>query len=115
VIFGEQVVKTDQPVALGGEGSASNPFQLFLASIAACSGYYALEFCLSRGISTEGMRLTMEKDFDPKAKRLSRVALALTLPSGFPDKYKTAIRRAVEACTVKKCIQAPPEFELTVE
>ena len=36
------LIKTDQPVADGGEGSAPAPFDLFLASLATCAGYYAL-------------------------------------------------------------------------
>jgi uncharacterized OsmC-like protein len=115
VLFGEQAIKTDQPLKDGGEGSAPNPSQLFLASVAGCAGYFALEFCRGRDILTEGMRLTLDREYDPKLRRYVRLSLALTLPPGFPEKYKNAIRRAVEACPVKKSIETPPEFELTVE
>ncbi len=115
VILGDLVVKTDQPLKDGGEGSAPNPSQLFLASVAGCAGYFVQEFCRSRDISTEGLRLTMDREYDSKLRRYVRLSLTLTLPSGFPDKYKKAIRRAVEACPVKKSIETPPEFELTVE
>ena len=33
------VVKTDQPLKQGGEGTAPAPFDLFLVSIAACAGF----------------------------------------------------------------------------
>ena len=42
------VVKTDQPVHQGGEGTASSPFDLFLISIATCAGFYAVAFCKER-------------------------------------------------------------------
>ena len=42
------IVKTDQAVKNGGDGSAPEPFQLFLASIATCAGVYALDFCNAR-------------------------------------------------------------------
>jgi hypothetical protein len=38
--FGSYTVKTDQPPAGGGDGSAPTPFGVFLASIGACAGIY---------------------------------------------------------------------------
>ena len=42
------VIRTDQPVHQGGEGTAPAPFDLFLASIATCAGIYVLSFCQNR-------------------------------------------------------------------
>ena len=39
--IGDVLINTDQSVMAGGEGSAPEPFQLFLASIATCAGIYA--------------------------------------------------------------------------
>src|SRR5690606_10578510 len=54
---GEHTVLTDQPRARGGEDEAPSPYRLFLASIGACVGYYALVFCQSRDISCEGLEV----------------------------------------------------------
>lgn len=107
---GEFVVRTDQSVARGGEGSAPEPLQLFLASIAACAGLYAQEFCRARRIGTEGMRLSLSATYDPEARRYARITIRLALPPGFPEGQREAIVRAVDACAVKKHIQSPPEF-----
>jgi len=48
--FGDLTLKTDQPPAGGGEGSAPSPFDTFLASIGTCAGIYVLGFCRQRGI-----------------------------------------------------------------
>jgi putative redox protein len=106
-------VRTDQPAPLG-ENSASSPFDLFLASIATCMGFYALRFCQERGIATEGLGLSLETVRDEEKKRLSTIRVALALPRGFPEKYKAAIGRAVDQCAVKKHIVEPPAFTLTV-
>jgi putative redox protein len=106
-------VRTDQPSPLGG-GSAPSPFELFLASIATCMGFYALRFCQERNIATEGLGLSLETVRDEAKKRLSTIKVALTLPPGFPEKYAEAIRRAVDQCAVKKHMVEPPAFELTV-
>jgi len=42
--IGEFMINTDQATANGGDESAPEPFQLFLASIATCAGIYALSF-----------------------------------------------------------------------
>jgi putative redox protein len=109
--FGDWVVKTDQGSAHGGEGSAPEPFQLFLASLASCAGVYVLAFCQARGISTEGIELTQEHAFDPESGRLSRVKIRIAVPESFPKKYVTALERVAAKCTVKRVIQEPPEFQ----
>jgi len=106
-------VRTDQPPPLGG-GTAVSPFDLFLASIATCMGFYALRFCQERGIATEGLGLSLETVSDEAKKRIATIRVALTLPPGFPERYGDAIRRAVDQCAVKKQMFEPPAFELTV-
>ena len=106
-------VRTDQPRP-HGEDSAPAPFDLFLASIATCMGFYALRFCQERGIATEGLGLSLETVRDEAKKRLASIKVALTLPPGFPEKYTGAIQRAVDQCAVKKHMVEPPTFELTV-
>ena len=106
-------VRTDQAAPLG-EDSAPTPFDLFLASIATCMGFYALHFCRERKIATEGLGLSLETVRDVEKKRLATIKVALALPPGFPEKYRDAIRRAVDQCAVKKHMVEPPAFELTV-
>lgn len=107
-------VRTDQPAESGGEGSAPAPFDLFLASLATCAGIYALGFCQARGLSTDGLSLVQDYDVDPDTKLPTRIRLRLTLPPGFPEKYRPAIQKAVEGCKVKKTIAAAPTFEVAL-
>lgn len=109
------VIKTDQSLKNGGQGSEPPPFYLFLSSITACAGIYALNFCDSREIQSTGMSLTMNCEFDPEQKRYTKMALELKLPPGFPEKYKDSIIRAMELCGVKKHIMNPPEFEVSAK
>ena len=80
-------VRTDQPHPYGGD-SAAAPFDLFIASIATCMGFYALRFCQERGIATEGLGLSVETVRDEARRSGSRRSRsALAVPSGFPEKY----------------------------
>lgn len=108
------VIHTDQSVYAGGEGSAPAPFDLFLASIGTCAGVYALGFCQSKGIPTEGLALTMGIEKDPTTHHMTQVSLQLTLPKDFPMKYEAAIMRAMDLCAVKKHMLSPPNFDIQV-
>lgn len=109
-------IATDQPVSQGGGGTAPAPFDLFLASIGTCAGFYALRFCQERGIPTEGLGLTLAPEADPATHRIRTLRLELQLPTGFPEKYRAAVLRAMDQCAVKRYIFDPPHFELlTVE
>lgn len=105
-------IRTDQPVAAGGEDSAPSPFELFLGSIATCAGIYALGFCQNKNIATEGMNISMEVERNNATGLIGKIQLNLQLPEGFPEKYKNAIINSMELCTVKKHLHNPPEFEI---
>lgn len=111
--FGPFVVGTDQPVPYGGENTAPSPFELFLASLATCAGFYVLGFCKKRGISTDGIRLIQRLEQNPDTKMASKVLLDIQLPAGFPQQYASAVIRAAESCLVKKHLENPPAFEIT--
>jgi putative redox protein len=111
--FGSYTVSTDQPSSLGGGGSAPTPFELFLASLATCAGFYVQGFCKKRGISPEGIRLIQKTEHDPETKMATVVSLDIQLPAGFPEQYVSAVIRAAETCLVKKHLEKPPVFEIT--
>ena len=107
-------IQTDQSVKGGGEARAPEPFDLFLSSMAACAGIYALNFCTSRDLSTEGLALSLDWDRDPANPLNASVRYQLRLPAGFPDKYRSSILKSIDLCAVKKHIQNPPSFEILV-
>ncbi len=108
------VIKTDQPVYFGGEGSAPAPFDLFLGSIAACVGYYVLAFCQNREIPYEKTSVVMKTKKNPETKRIDEILFEIGLPPEFPEKYKNAVIKTVDTCSVKAHIVKPPAFAITV-
>ena len=111
-LFKGFTVRTDQPVDQGGGGTAPSPFDLFLASLGACAGFYALRFCQQRGIDTAGLALRLVTASDAARKRTASVSIEIDLPPGFPEKYSAAIVRAVDQCSVKRHVLEPPAFEV---
>ncbi|MBP7126633.1 OsmC family protein [Myxococcota bacterium] len=108
-----RVIPTDQPVSAGGQGSAPEPYTLFLASIGTCAGVYVLSFLKNHGLPADGVRLVQKMIYDQANHRMARIDLRIVVPAGFPEKYRKALVRSAELCAVKRAIANPPEF--TVE
>lgn len=107
------VIHTDQPVEAGGRGAAPSPFDLFLASIGTCGGLYALRFCQERDIATEGLAVRLEVGAVDRG-RITELRLEVQLPDDFPEKYRDAIVRAVDHCSVKRHLVEPPKIVVAV-
>lgn len=107
--LGTHVVHTDQPLDNGGEDSAPSPFNLFLASIGTCAGIFVQGFCAKREIDPSRIRIVEHPHYDEQGT-LKDVTLDLQLPADFPERYREAVLRVVEQCSVKKAIAAQPTF-----
>ncbi len=105
-------IETDQSVRGGGDGSAPAPFELFLASLGTCAGIFVLEFLRKRGLSTEGAGLRLSTEFDPVAHAIAKIHMEIKLPPDFPEKYRDAVIRAADLCTVKRHLHNPPAFDV---
>lgn len=113
--LGQHLIRTDQARTHGGEGTAPEPFELFLASLATCAGIYVLGFCQAREIPTEGVKLLQHHRFDDATHRLEQVQLEIVLPPTFPEKYRASIAKAAEGCKVKRTLFSPPEVAVVVK
>lgn len=107
-------VQTDQSRAGGGDESAPEPFTLFLASLASCAGIYALVFCESRSIDTSQMKLFMDTEYDPQKQMIGKVILKLAVTDDFPEKYDSAVIRAMNSCAVKRHLHPDLAVETAV-
>lgn len=112
--FGKHQVISDQSVSAGGDESYPEPFDYFLASMPLCAAFYIRKFCEARDISTDGISLTQDHSTIGEDKYHKRFAIQVSLPEGFPAKYKKPLLAAANTCTVKKVIQAMPEFDIQI-
>ncbi len=107
-------IPTDQPENSGGEGSAPEPFTLFLASIGTCAGFYAKSFCDKRELSAEGIKITQSMNFDAEKRLVNEIEIQIELPESFPAKYHKALLKAIDSCTVKKHLADPPKIKTII-
>lgn len=105
------VLHTDQPKDNGGDDAAPSPYELFLASLGTCAGIFVQGFCAKRGISTEGIRLVERVSHGPDGA-LAGVDIEVQLPPEFPEKYRDAVIRVAQECSVKRAIAAQPAISV---
>ncbi|WP_036303973.1 OsmC domain/YcaO domain-containing protein [Methylotenera sp. L2L1] len=108
--FDDFTVIADQPIRYKGDGSAPGPFDYFLASSALCAAYFVKLYCNTRNIPTENIRLSHNNIVDPENRYQQIFKIQVELPPDISDKDRQGILRSIERCTVKKVVQAGPEF-----
>jgi len=108
--FDDFTVISDQPIRYKGDGSAPGPFDYFLASSALCAAYFVKLYCDTRNISTENIRLSQNNIVDPENRYQQIFKIQVELPSDIAEVDRRGILRSIDRCTVKKVVQAGPEF-----
>ena len=115
---GGQKVETrfkGETIAVGSDienESGLEPLDLFFVSLALCAGRYVMEFCRPRQIPHESARVVLRTEWCERKKMHTKVMIDITLPKEFPLKYRNAVMRSVDLCSVKKHIVMPPTFEV---
>lgn len=108
--FDDFSVIADQPIRYKGDGSAPGPFDYFLASSALCAAYFVKVYCAARDIPTDNIRLSQNNIVDPENRYKQIFKIQVELPADISDKDRQGILRSIDRCTVKKVIQAGPDF-----
>ena len=108
--FDDFTMISDQPIRYKGDGSAPGPFDYFLASSALCAAYFVKLYCDTRNISTEHIRLSQNNIVDPENRYQQIFKIQVELPTELSEADRRGILRSIERCTVKKVVQAGPEF-----
>jgi len=108
--FDDFTVIADQPIRYKGDGSAPGPFDYFLASSALCAAYFVKLYCSTRNIPTDNIRLSHNNVVDPENRYKQIFKIQVELPADISDKDRQGILRSIDRCTVKKVVQAGPDF-----
>lgn len=113
-IRGHTVV-VDQPEDIGGEDEGPTPTELFVASLAACVGFYARRYLARHRLDATGLRVEVAWDMATKPSRVGEVTLRVVVPAGVPDERRAGLLAQASHCTVHNTLHQPPPIviELT--
>lgn len=107
-------VTVDQPQRGGGEDSAPMPLELLPASLGTCVALYVQQFLVTRGLDPAGMTVEVVTVGAANPNRIARFGVEVKIPGGVPEKYREAVRRAAEGCTVHHTLSHGPEIAVSV-
>jgi ribosomal protein S12 methylthiotransferase accessory factor len=110
VQVGRHLIVTDQPAREGGGDTGPAPYDLFLASIATCAGFYVKSYCENKGIDSSDIEVTLRTQRDPETKQTAGFVTTIYVPPELPQKLHAVLRKVAEQCAVKKTIMCNPEF-----
>ena len=72
-------IRTDQPIKDGGGNTAPAPFELFLASIGTCAGFYVKSFCDQTEIPSKDIKIIQSVEFDNETKLPANIIFELKI------------------------------------
>jgi putative redox protein len=106
----------DQPRRDGGGDAGPTPTELFVASLAACVGFYAERFLVRHGLPVKGLAVScgfrMSED---RPARVEGIDLRVRLPYAFPAVRRAALLAVVEHCTVHNSIRQAPRVAIGLD
>ena len=107
-------VKVDQPVQAGGGDTAPSPLELLPASLGTCVAYFVQRFLDARGLSPEGLTVTVTASGASNPHRIGEFDVQVGIPGGVPEKYRDAVLRAAETCTVHNTLEHAPAVRIAI-
>jgi putative redox protein len=111
VIFdgeGSYAVRYEGRTIAPGPGPLPAPPVLFLGSVAACAGVFAVSYLKARNLAFDGLRVTGEAGHAEEPRRLSDLRIVVILPAPIDERHMAPLQRAVDLCTLKNSLMHPP-------
>lgn len=97
------------------DGSAPNPFEGALATIAGCSGVYAHKACVAAGVSSAGIGISLKPSAAPGGTEIRKIAIKTTFPDGFPAELVPQVLSSIGDCPVKAMIQHGNTIDFSID
>lgn len=108
-------VIVDQPVHVGGADSAPMPIEMMGVSLGTCIALYVHQFCLLRGIPTEGMRVEVDQVSARNPSRVSEFVVRVILPQSLPPAYSEMLERVVHSCPAHNTLERGSSLRVLIE
>jgi uncharacterized OsmC-like protein len=107
-------VSVDQPPQAGGADTAPMPLELLPTSLGTCVALFVQQFLVTRGLDATGLTVVVTAAGATNPHRLGRFDVEVRIPGGVPEKYREAVVRAAETCTVHHTLTHAPEIRVEV-
>jgi len=112
VIDGAHRLVTDEPEAVGGDGSAPSPHELFPAALASCISTTLVMYARTKHWDLE--RVTVDVDYDHRVTP-RRFSIAIAVEGNLTTQQLERLEKVAAACPVRRAVESGIVFEETLE
>ena len=107
-------VAVDQPPQAGGQDTAPMPLELVPTALGTCVALFVQQFLATRGLDATGMEVQVFTAPAANPHRIGMFEVTVSVPKGIPEKYRDAVRRAAETCTVHHTLSHKPDISVEI-
>ncbi|MFW6205800.1 MAG: OsmC family protein [Gemmatimonadota bacterium] len=104
----------DQPAGVG-EDTGPMPLELLGASIGSCVALYVQQFCETRGLPYEGMRVEVEQMGARNPSRVGAFDVRVVLQEEIPEEYTALLERVARSCPAHNTLVTGSEVAVRIE
>jgi len=108
-------IVVDQPERGGGADQGPAPIELLGASLGTCVALYVQQFCASRGLPHEGMRIEIQQFGAQNPNRIGQFNVKVVLPQGLPAEYAELLERVARSCPAHGTLAHGASVEMQFE
>jgi putative redox protein len=108
-------IVVDQPVRGGGENAGPTPIELLGASLGTCIALYVQQFCQSRGLPHDGMRVEVEQHGAHNPGRIGEFVVRVVLPEPLPTQYAGLLERVARSCPAHHTLELGAKVTVQVQ
>lgn len=108
-------VFTDQSARAGGDDSAPSPTELLSAALASCIALYVHQFCASRGLPHDGMRIEVLPHHLANPSRIGAFDVTVRLPEALPTHAMEMLERVVRSCPAHNTLAHGAAISVAIE
>lgn len=109
-------IVVDQPRSVGGDDVGPTPTELFVASLAACVGFYAERYLRHHDLPTEGLKVEADYEMSPdRPSRVGSIALDVGLLAELPPDHRRALESVLDRCTLHSTLRRPPAVMISLQ
>ena len=112
-IRGHRVV-VDQPAGVGAD-EGPMPLELLGASVGTCVALYVQQFCETRGLPYEGMRVEVEQIGARNPSRVARFDVRVVLREEIPSEYAGMLERVAKSCPAHNTLVSGSEVAVRID
>jgi putative redox protein len=112
----EHTLVVDQPLGAGaGANAGPMPIELLGASLGTCVALYVQQFCHSRGLPYEGLKVEVQQYGAGNPNRVGLFDLRVILPQALPPQYAAMLEKVARSCPAHHTLEMGSEVSVRIE